>query len=155
MFEREPAYNPEKTLWQEVLYQAIQDALYGIPAGCGINKENRINKTKEARQYLTTPSKDLSMVCNLAGLDMQAVIKRMREQIANASTPEELITAKRVNRLLSRYTHNGESLTLTEWSDRTGISRSNLYNRIRKGMTIDEAINAVSDAKYRPKKNAA
>ncbi len=82
MFERE--------LWQQVLLQAVNDALHGVPGGMS-NKAVRIRDTHAARDYLTTPSQDLSMVCNLAGLDPVAVIERMRKQIAAAPTPEELI----------------------------------------------------------------
>ena len=34
----------------------------------------------------------------------------------------------------------GESKTLTEWSKSTGISASTLFCRLKRGMTIDEAI---------------
>jgi hypothetical protein len=41
------------------------------------------------------------------------------------------------NRIL---THNGESHSLAEWSERTGISDSAIRTRLRKGWTVDDAL---------------
>lgn len=66
----------------------LEDALTGTVIGSG--GLSRQNVMRDARIYLTRPSRDLSMVCNLAGLEMQSVIDRMKAQIAKAPTPEEL-----------------------------------------------------------------
>jgi hypothetical protein len=80
MFDHSPGWNPQKNLWQAVLLRAIEDALRPTMMGsAGFDRDKAI---QEARDYLTKPSRDLSMVCNLAGLDMQAVIDRMKVQIA-------------------------------------------------------------------------
>jgi hypothetical protein len=39
-----------------------------------------------------------------------------------------------------RLTHNGETLTLAEWAERTGISRITIGARLRKGWTTDKAL---------------
>ncbi len=44
---------------------------------------------------------------------------------------------KRVNRILS---HSGESKTLTEWSEITGIAPVTLHCRIREGWSVSEAL---------------
>ena len=67
--------NPEQALWQEVLYLAVQEALYGPK---NVLRVHHARMWREARDYLTTPSRDLAMVCALAGVDMEAVIDRMR-----------------------------------------------------------------------------
>lgn len=48
-------------------------------------------------------------------------------------------------KIIATYTNkNGETKTLTEWSNDTGISRDTLYHRVvNLGMTIDEAIEFV------------
>ena len=33
-------------------------------------------------------------------------------------------------------THNGETLTLTQWAERTGITRNNLHQRLHKGLPL-------------------
>ncbi|MEO9788587.1 MAG: hypothetical protein ABJF67_13390 [Aurantimonas coralicida] len=38
------------------------------------------------------------------------------------------------------YTFDGETLSLTEWSARTGIEKSTLATRLHKGWTIEEAL---------------
>ncbi len=92
----QPGVSPAKELWQEVLLRAVEDALFG-PRHVQ-KRATKIILCKEARDYLTQPSRDLSMVCNLAGLDMQAVIDRMRVRIAKAPAPEELASERRRNR---------------------------------------------------------
>lgn len=44
---------------------------------------------------------------------------------------------RRSNRVI---THNGETLTLAEWSERTGLYQMTIYNRIRSGWTVEEAL---------------
>lgn len=88
MFEREPGYCAERALWTEVLTLAISDALKGVPSG---GSRYRIADTVRAREYLTTPSKDLDFVCAGAGIDMESLIDRMKIAIAKAPAPEELI----------------------------------------------------------------
>lgn len=89
MFDTASDWNPEKNLWREVLYRFVSDALEGAKEVLG--RDAKIRLCQEARTYLTRPSRDLSMVCNLAGLEMQPVIDRMKAQIAKAPTPEELV----------------------------------------------------------------
>lgn len=129
MFEREPGFSAERDLWQAVLLQAVTDALEGVASGGSTSNETRIRMTEEARRYLTTPSQDLSTVCNLAGLDPVAVMEAMRKRIAAAPTPEELIgkpkpakpRPSRIGCNAKLISHAGETMTLRQWSERTGI----------------------------------
>jgi hypothetical protein len=69
--------NPERALWQTVLLQAIEEALNGPK---NATKAQRDQMWQEARDYITTPSNDLAMVCALAGVEADAVVERMRSR---------------------------------------------------------------------------
>lgn len=153
MFEREPAFNPESTLWQEVLRASIEDALSGPPETR--TWEAFVYECQKARDYLTTPSKDFSLVCTLAGLDAEAVMDRIRKQIANAPSPEELADKAGKRHAKNRQskkgqsdigfdtgaiTHAGETLTLKQWSEKTGIAYGALYFRLSCGWSIKDAL---------------
>lgn len=71
--------NPERALWQAVLLQAVEEALHGPK---NVSPLHRAREWQEARDYITTPSEDLAMVCSLAGVQMDAVVDRMRVRIA-------------------------------------------------------------------------
>ncbi len=48
--------------------------------------------------------------------------------------------ARKAPRQLLRYEFDGETLTLSEWSDRMGINRDVLRQRLRLGMEIGDAL---------------
>ena len=74
--------SPERNLWQEVLLHTINVARLKVPRRkLG---ENTLSEALDARRYLTTPSADLAMVCMFAGVDMDALVDRMRVQVAKA-----------------------------------------------------------------------
>ncbi|NDW43658.1 hypothetical protein [Ruegeria sp. PrR005] len=149
------SYNPEKTLWQEVLLRQVEDALHG-PTGVS-GQHNRIAKVRSARTFLTTPNDSLVTVCSLAGLDHEAVISRMRKQIANAPSPEDLTTKPRAHRAsftarpekpkatLTKYvdrllTFDDTTLTMQQWADRTGLTVTQIASRLRQHWTIERAL---------------
>lgn len=39
-----------------------------------------------------------------------------------------------------KYTHNGETLTITQWSRRLGCTRGKLFKRIYRGWSFEDAI---------------
>jgi hypothetical protein len=84
--------NPERALWQTVLFHAIDEALHGPK---NVNRLHFARMCHEARDYITKPNKDLAMVCAMAGVEVEAVIDQMRVQIANAPSPEELAEGPR------------------------------------------------------------
>lgn len=83
MFDAPSRWNPERNLWLEVLYRTVEDATKGprhVP-----KPADKALIMREARDYLTRPSRDLAMICALAGVDMGAVVEAMREKIAEAT----------------------------------------------------------------------
>lgn len=146
---------PEQELWQEVLLRQVEDALHG-PTGVS-GKRNRIAKVHRARAFLTTPSQCLNTVCSLAGLDHDAVVNSMRKQIANAPDPEELTSKPKAHRAsfnarpekpkakLTKYvdrllTFEGETLTIQQWADRTGLTVTQIASRLRQHWTVERAL---------------
>lgn len=53
------------------------------------------------------------------------------------ATPSEQMTARRNTVWLS---HRGERLSIQQWSERTGIKRSTLERRLRRGWSVSEAL---------------
>ena len=53
-----------------------------------------------------------------------------------ATTPEQG-TNQRTNRLI---THDGETLTMMQWSRRTGLSKHVIYRRLKKGWSIEKTL---------------
>lgn len=156
MRDDDPHHNPDKALWQAVLLLVVDDALLGAdgPGAQGM-RLTRAQATVEARTYLTTPSKDLAIVCHLAGLDPEAVMTSMRKRIAKAPSPEELASKPKVQiatampkpkaapkqrRRATSYTLDGLTLTVAEWAAHTGISPQTIYGRLQKGWPIRDAL---------------
>lgn len=161
MREADPSIHPERNLWCEVLLRAVDDALHGPQVNDGTS---RLRVISEARSYLTTPSKDLSLVCSLAGVDMEALIDRMKRQLATAPTPEELIAGQKVSRVtitkrekpatkkrtVQTYTHNGITDTVAGWSERTGIAKAVIANRLANGWDVADALTlTTNEARHR------
>lgn len=149
------SHTPEKALWQEVLLRQVDDALLG-PSGVS-DIEKRTCIIKDARAFLTKPSKHLELICLCAGMDADAVITRMRAKIADAPTVADLVTTKRKNRksLTKRpkkttnkptkyvdrlITFEGESLTYAQWADRTGLTIAQIASRLRQHWTVERAL---------------
>ncbi|MDE4096672.1 hypothetical protein [Phaeobacter gallaeciensis] len=147
--------SPERALWQEVLLIQVDDALLGA-TGAG-SREHREILIGKARAYLTTPTPDLAAVCSLAGMDMEAVIEAMRAKIANAPSPAELASnrklsantqrkrpkeakPKRVAPAAKPLTYNGTTLTTQQWADRTGLTVTQIYSRLNQGWTVERAL---------------
>lgn len=76
-FSKTDHSSPEIDLWNQVLEQAIRDAL---------NKSwcNRFEQ-REAAYWFTTPSKDFNSVCDNAGLNPEYVRRKAVEAIALGS----------------------------------------------------------------------
>ena len=53
------------------------------------------------------------------------------------ATPQEQGRNKRNNRLL---THNGETMPMSEWAERIGISLSSIHARLKLGWSVSEAL---------------
>ena len=44
--------------------------------------------------------------------------------------------------------HKGEKLTLSQWANKAGISRSNLHWRLKRGWKMEKALKKTSSKKY-------
>lgn len=158
-----------RALWQSVLLRTVEDALIGVAQET--SRDRRILECKHARAYLTTPSKDLSEVCALAGMDMQAVMERMRKQVAQAPSPEELADKPKANRQSftkakapakpkqvrfrdREFTINGTTRTAAEWCERTGIPVTTAQARLNSGWGAERAF-TMTDAEARAARSEA
>jgi hypothetical protein len=74
-------YDHDQTLWIAVLQRAIDDAC-SKP-----NTQITAAEVQAARIWLTRPSRDFNDVCNLAGLDPEAVRDRARRLIPSDDLP--------------------------------------------------------------------
>lgn len=135
----------ERDLWSAVLLRAVEDALYAPNTGAG--KVSRILDAAAARCYLTKPSKDLATICEIVGIDMNALIERMRQRIANAK-PLPRVRKRKLTVKPKVKRHNGpititfadETLNIREWSERTGIKPATIRHRYRKGWSAENVL---------------
>lgn len=81
----------------------------------------------------------------------QAIADTKRRISASFPRPSANCNQRQPSAGIQTYTHEGESLTLTEWSDRTGIKRGTLIKRLSIGWTFADAINTPT----RPKSDVA
>ena len=124
---------PERDLWQAVLMAQIEDAV--SPAHIGNSGGNKARRSAEARKYLTTPSKDLETVCCFAGVDMEALIDRMRRRIAEL--PPLQVVERKGARVVE---HDGQRHTVATWSKMVGIPVKALRNRLHNGWKVADAL---------------
>lgn len=84
--------NPEQALWCEVLRLAIEDALCttSVATPGGETAERRAREHAQAVAWLSKPSRDLEFVCDLAGVDMDAVVGRVRTRLDGSPSPEDM-----------------------------------------------------------------
>lgn len=47
-----------------------------------------------------------------------------------------------------RLTFNGETLTMSEWSDRLGVKYTTIHERIRRGMSVEQALTQKVQTKH-------
>ncbi|WP_054006167.1 hypothetical protein [Cypionkella psychrotolerans] len=154
MSDREEKQSRERDLWREVLFRAVADA--ELEPSQDVIGGRVASDVRDARDYLIRPSKDLGLVCSNAGLDMQAVIEAVNRRLALAATidlnfrPDQTGLSKghcrtgRRGRRGRTITHNGETLTIPEWSKRTGLGMPVIYARISKGWPVDSVLNPIA-----------
>jgi hypothetical protein len=120
----------DANLWRQVLLLAVTDALIGSTDGgsCAV----KIKATHKAGRYFTTPNADFKQVCHMANLDPIAVRDAVAKQIAAAPAVEDLfqMAGRRHSRANARpMTYNGETLSVDQIAQRTGLSRSVIKSR--------------------------
>lgn len=132
---------PENGLWQEVLLRVITDARLE-PSSWPV-PTSACNETTEAREYLTTPSDDLAQVCSFAGVDIQALLVRMQGRVAKVP-PVQATGKRKRNPNTHKYppviTYAGETLTIRQWSERTGVNQATIRGRLKKGWPMEQVM---------------
>lgn len=133
-----------------MLLRALDDALIG-PTSDGESRTTRHRAILDARSFLARPSKDLTTVCALAGLDPEAVIDRMVARIAAAPSPEDLLDNRKAHRppkptrpeperrVVAVYTMNGQTHT-RGMAEIIGIDKHLIYTRLSNGWSVEEAL---------------
>lgn len=139
---------PEQDLWAEILLASVTDAIEGAcTTKC---RDQNINHTQEARDYITSNCEDFQEVCINAGFDPDAIRDRVLPMIEKAPTPEELVkTEDKPPRSRKDMTHAGMTLTRKEWSERTGIPIHIINSRIASNWPVDRILTTP----YAPRKS--
>lgn len=121
----------EQPLWRAVITQAIEDATtFSSVARVAIDRD-------QARKWFTDNGSDFRDVCALADLDPLKVRAYALKRIAEADANPIVRTFRRK---IKTYEHDGERLTIDEWSSRLGINASTLSSRLKNGWTLDRAL---------------
>jgi uncharacterized phage protein (predicted DNA packaging) len=156
--------DPVHQLWVRVILQATEDAAQIVESLASAETNNARNQRlaalvqrDKARLWFNPKNPDFVEVCNLAGMDPDAVAERAAKAIRRCDEaaakgerfdlvpkPAQAAPRKRVT-----YTHDGKTMTLAEWAAATGISDSALRNRIYAGHDFANAISP--DFKRRPR----
>lgn len=124
-------------LWSAVLLQALEDATSPLPTTEGYARSTAIRAQKEARAWFERDSKDFKEVCALAGMDSDWIRANALKRIAEAdANPEQKFSSHNPRTL----THNSITLTIPEWSKRTGISSPTIHIRLNAGLPIEQVL---------------
>lgn len=129
----------QRTMWQAALLQTVEDAINGVP-GPRRDAEKRLNQIKAARAYLTEPNKDCDMVCTMAGIEPDALRRRIQLLLLDADTPEELVEQQRRTGLGKSLTLHGETKTITEWADHLDMNANVISQRLKAGHSAEKAL---------------
>ena len=149
----------EMSLWANVILQAVHDATDGGTVD-GRNSGRDVVRS-QARNWFNLRNRDFIDVCNLAGLDPDAVYERSLAVIRRYDDavragekfkliPEQEVKPPRVT-VVKCYTAHGKTLTLAEWSALLSIPEYTLRSRLLGGRTPDEALR--TDYKRKPRTN--
>lgn len=134
-------------LWCAVILQTLEEACGNVKGATGPKSAGFKRKIiNEARTWLTKPSADFSEVCRLAGLEPDAVRERAMMLIdASGPVSEQSVTKPRRPRAQRAkeprlLTFNGETLLISEWSKRTGISTRTINSRLTYGWSVEQTL---------------
>jgi hypothetical protein len=134
----------EERLWRAVIARAFSDAC--LPFLNDEAAERQVIRS-EARAWLTRPSRNLTIICTLAGEEpsrVQALAKKLIAEADAGSTrrisAKAFAPAPAPRRKAAVYTFDGKTMTLVEWSKQTGINAGTLKSRLDKGWSVEEAL---------------
>ncbi len=89
----EDPFNPERSLWRNVLIVALEDAIgkgwrdYGI---------TRAFRAERAQAYFLEPNRDFALVCQYAGFDHEYIRNKVKKFIKEKKI-EQMIEENRKN----------------------------------------------------------
>lgn len=113
------------------------------PSNCrwATDKEQANNTSRNKFYFYKGEMVSLEKLSEISGLSMTTIYGRLHkgytaeDAISNREYIRRCGIKKRVNAHSKKYTHNGETRTLREWSEILGIKLGTLKGRIRYGMT--------------------
>ena len=135
----------ETQLWLEVLHRAVLDAR--LEPESGAVSPSQAQEVRDARHYLTTRTKWLADVCAMAGVDIEALIDRMKRRVAAVGDQTTMTKAEphkargQVRSVL--YEYEGQRLTVKQLSELTGVAKHLIYSRLHAGLPLEAALNPV------------
>jgi signal transduction histidine kinase len=136
-----------KPLWCAVIEQALIDATEPLSSRLIVRLEQI-----RAREWLTKPNRDFEDVCAFAGIEPDKVRAVATQRITEASKHDrEQVTIQRPARQPRNtlHHHDGRSLTIPQWEAETGISKAVIYDRLRRGWTLEQTITTPLGARIR------
>lgn len=137
-------------LWNGVILRAIEDATMNPDLTKSASKRRIIERDRaRARSWLASDSEDFRLVCFLADRDPVDVARKALVAIEKAdafvaASPSLERDRQNTDRrsssfMVRRFTFQGRTLTVREWSNLTGIPPNVLHNRF-KVMNVEEAL---------------
>ena len=141
---RESELTECRAIYLAMIAHALRDATGTI--GPALTRSDR----DDAREWLTRRSHDLNEFCLLAGVEMDQIIALAKIKIAAHIEGVELPKAKRPAKpsRAKVYTYNGQTMSIAQWSEVTGIHKATLRSRIdHLGWTFEQAITMSGDGR--------
>ena len=114
-----------------------------VEADCHFCEKTLRNYRRLFRAYLAKPSKDLQTICARAGMNMDAVIDRVKKLLPDAPKIEIRKAAPADKPLKKKnviHDHDGKRLTATECSAATGIAAATIRHRLCAGWSVADAL---------------
>lgn len=128
----------ERQLWAAVIMQQIEDATSIFVPGSRNQRESDL-LCSEAREWLTIPNDDFDDACFLAGLEPEWVRKGAIQKIEEFDRKHDASPPARLRRR-RLYTHKGQTHSLKEWAEITGLSAGTIYSRLYLGLSLEDAL---------------
>lgn len=94
------------------------------------------------KSYANDPAL-MALCANCARADCPGICARYRREWHRRHGDPQ-----RVTRMTGRFEAFGQHKTLTEWAEEAQVTRVTLWNRMRRGMTLEQAV-SVGPSKYR------
>lgn len=135
---------PDRRLWQAVILQAVIDATSQA------RDAGECSQRRDARKWFEAAGPDFQDVCEQAGVNPCLIRKQALAEVAEADRRQSAPIRQRRTRSgpgnqkgrePSIYIeHDGQRLTINEWSKRLGISRATLDWRHRRGLPAEQIL---------------